>query len=149
MNSHARTIVGCAVAFFLPIAVHGQGRSGGVSAAVDAQGVRHRGSEYAGLAPWMKDVLKTLAPDYSYTERAYYHTGSGLFRLTLDLKTGSVTQVFVVKSTGFPALDSSALDALRRWRWKPGRWKEIDVPITFEVSRYKRGMYIGSSPAWR
>lgn len=137
------------MALFVPIAVHGEERPASLSAAVDAQGLRHRGNEYAGLAPWMKDVLKTVAPDYSYNERAHHQTGSGLFRLALDLETGSVTQVSIVKSTGFSALDSSAVGALRRWRWKPRRWKEIDVPITFELSRYKRGMYIGSSPAWR
>jgi len=129
--------------------VKGQGSSKRLSSAVDARGVRHRGSEYAGRLPWMNDVLTTVTPEYAYSERAQRHMGSGLFRLTLDLKTGTVKQVSVVKSTGAPALDDSAVDALRRWRWKPGRWQEIDMPITFSPSRTKRGLYIGGKPASR
>lgn len=116
------------------------------SSAVDAQGVRHRGSEYPpGDAPWLNDAVKIVQPDYSYRERSRYHQGSGLLRLTLDLKTGSVTKITVVKSTGFPALDQSAVYAFLRWRWKPGRWKEIDLPITFTLSRNRSGMSIGST----
>ena len=49
----------------------------------------------------------------------------------LDLKTGLVRNAIVVQSTGYKTLDNNALVALRRWHWKPGRWKEIDIPITF------------------
>jgi TonB family protein len=58
----------------------------------------------------------------------------GIFRLTLDLKTGAVTRVTIVKSTGFLTLDRAAMAAFRRWRWKPGKWKEIDMPIRFSLS---------------
>jgi TonB family protein len=83
----------------------------------------------------MNDTITAVAPNYPDSERARRHTGSGLLRLTLDLKTGSVIRVAVVKSTGFSALDYSAIDAFRRWRWKPGRWKEIDMTITFVLTR--------------
>jgi hypothetical protein len=23
--------------------------------------------------------------------------------------------------------------ALRQWRWKPGKWKEIDIPVSFTI----------------
>ena len=102
---------------------------------MDAQGVRHRGSDYVGRAPWIVDQIKTVAPQNPYAERKRHHTGSGSFRVTLDLNTGSVVKVTVVKSTGFPALDNSAANSFRRWRWKPGKWKEIELPVTF--TRYK------------
>jgi TonB family protein len=121
-------------------------RSKWLSSAVDAQGVRHRGSDYTGRAPWTVDQIKTVAPEYPYTERTRHHAGSGLFRVTLDLNTGSVAKVTVLTSTGSPALDNSAADALRRWRWKPGKWKEIDLPITFTMAPSARRLPPGASP---
>jgi TonB family protein len=129
----------CVAAFIASPVLHGQqlvfpSGSSAESAAVDAQGVRHRGSDYHGnRAPWLDDTIKTVTPDYPYEYRSRHHGGNGLFRTTLNVNTGSVTDVAVLKSTGFSMLDSCAIRALRKWRWKPGRWKEIDVPIAFEV----------------
>jgi TonB family protein len=121
-------------------------RSKWLSSAVDAQGVRHRGSDYTGRAPWTLDQIKTVAPEYPYAERTRHHAGSGLFRVTLDLSIGSVAKVTILTSTGSPALDNSAADALRRWRWKPGKWKEIDLPITFAMAAGARRLPPGASP---
>jgi TonB family protein len=81
----------------------------------------------------LEERVKTIAPQYPYGERARHHEGRGYFQLTLDPKTGLVTKVAVIKSTGFPVLDNSATSALRQWKWKRGRWKEIDMPVTFEI----------------
>ncbi|MFN2540936.1 MAG: energy transducer TonB, partial [Chthoniobacterales bacterium] len=70
----------------------------------------------------MDDVVASRKPEYSYEQRSRHHTGSGVLRLTLDLKTGSVTNVVVIQSTRVPALDRSAIEAFRHWRWKPGKW---------------------------
>jgi TonB family protein len=102
-----------------------------LSSTVDAKGVRHRGSDYDGLAPWMRDAIKTQRPKYHYELWARYIGGSGVIRVTLHLSTGAVSKVAMVLSTGVPALDSSAMEAFCQWQWKPGKWKEIDVPITF------------------
>jgi len=135
MNSRAITILSCAVAFLFPVSLQGQGRSTWLSAAVDAQGARHRGSEYVGRAPWINDAIKKVTPHYPFADGEYRNEGSGLLRLTLDLKTGSVSNVTVLKSTGHPELDRSAIDAFRRWLWKPGKWKEIEMPVTFAIVR--------------
>ena len=105
--------------------------------AIDAKGVRHTGPpRHPGiLAPWLQDRLKAVAPDYPYGDRAQHHTGTGRYRLQLDLKTGGVTRITIIKSTGFRTLDNGALVALRRWRWKPGRWREIEMPVTFRLER--------------
>jgi TonB family protein len=87
----------------------------------------------------MNDATKTVAPEYSYVARQRHIAGSGLFRLTLNLKTGTVSKVTVLQSTGAAMLDASAIEAFRRWQWKPGKWKEIDVPITFTM-RPGRGL---------
>jgi TonB family protein len=103
------------------------------SSAVDAKGVRHQASDYAGTAPWINDRVKFVAPEYPYSERLHRHEGQGIVQLTLDLKTGLVTTSTVIKSTGFSTLDNCAVSAFQRWTWKPGKWKEIDLPVTFRL----------------
>jgi len=118
-----------------------------LSSGVDAQGIRHHGSDYVRKrAPWMDDAIKTVAPRYPYEARARHQFGSGLVRVTLDLGTGLVAKVAVIKSTGSPVLDNSAADAFRQWRWKPGKWKEIDLPITFTMTSRPPRLSAGAKP---
>jgi TonB family protein len=117
----------------------------GESSAVDAKGVRHSASN-GKSAPWLDDRVKAVAPEYPYADRARHHTGTGRFRLELDLKTGVVNKVTVTKSTGFHTLDNRVIAALLHWRWKPGRWKEIDFPVEFKLGRPPRPLPSGSVP---
>jgi hypothetical protein len=98
------------------------GNTGIESSAVDAEGVRHRSGDYVGRksTPWLDDRVQAFAPDYPYADKRQHREGVGLFRLTLDVRTGVVTKVATLKPTG-----------LRRWRSKPGKWKEIDMPVIF------------------
>jgi TonB family protein len=106
-----------------------------ITAAVDAKGVWHQASEYHGRTPpWISDLAESIGPEYSPRDRLSRNQGSGLFRLKLDLRTGTVTNIAVIKAIGITTLDQSALAALRQWRWKPGKWKEVDIPITFGMS---------------
>jgi TonB family protein len=101
---------------------------------VDANEVRHLVSDYGeGRAPWDVDMLKFVRPDYPAEYRAQHIEGTGLFRITLDVKTGSVTNVTVLKSTGSPGLDACAGRAIRQWHWRPQRWREVDMPVTFTM----------------
>lgn len=116
-------------------ALHGREPGAPVGGAVDARGVRHVASEYHGkIPPWVSDIVHWIGPEYSDRDRRLYNQGTGLFRLTLDLKTGAVLNITAVRSTGTSSLDRSALVALRQWRWKPGKWKEVDIPVTFRMS---------------
>lgn len=104
------------------------------SVAVDVHGVTHSERLPAGTLPtWFKDCIRPIGPDYPYSARASGQTGVGRFRLRLDLKTGGVTQVTVIKSTGFQILDAAALAALRKWRWKPGKWQQVDIRVVFKL----------------
>lgn len=76
-----------------------------------------------------------VAPSYPYDERIQRHTGNGYFRVILDLKSGTVKMITVAKSTGYPALDNAAIVALRDWRWKPNRWKELEIPVFFRLDK--------------
>jgi TonB family protein len=57
-------------------------------------------------------------------------TGSGLVSLSVDPKTGTVTEAHMIKSTGHRVLDDSALQGFRRWRFKPGT-RKVKIPIDF------------------
>jgi len=116
----------------VPVILSQQLLSWWASSAVDAKGMRHQAKDYPkGHAPWMEDVTKQIAPEYSKLDQAHRVAGFGLYRVAVDLKTGSVKKVSVIQSTGVATLDASAIKALGQWLWKPGKWKEVSVPIAF------------------
>ena len=127
------------------VAVCGSASSADISsdvhnfAAIDAKGIRHEmhGTSHEGT-PWIKDQLAARGPNYPYLDRTLRHTGTGLFRITIDVQSGTVSNVTVLKSTGFKSLDSSTLASLRTWRWKPGTWKIVELPVTFTLVRQHR-----------
>jgi TonB family protein len=141
MNLRTRLLCSFMAVWLLQSRLQGQDSQAFLSpaegtSAVNAKGARHTEASRPGvLPPWLQDRTKSVAPDYPYSERAQHHVGIGHFRMQLDLKTGVVTRITVAKSTGFQALDSCAVAALRQWRWKPGRWREVDMPVTFRLGR--------------
>ena len=62
-------------------------------------------------------------------------TGSGVALLEVDETTGRVISATMEKSTGHKILDDAALEAFRRWRFKPGTVRKIRIPITFTHGR--------------
>jgi TonB family protein len=79
----------------------------------------------------MEDILYKVGPRYPMVYQRERIGGTGRFRMNIDFKTGKVTSVTVVRSTGNDGLDREAIYALRRWRFKPGKAREVEVPITF------------------
>ncbi len=124
--------------------LHGQGSSADFYAqsrntsAVDAKGVRRDGSAYKGAPPWLRDRISGPGPEYPLNERRMRHEGRTIVRLTLDLKTGRTVNASVLRPSGYPALDRAAIAALSRWTWRPGRWNEIDMPVTFRMGNASR-----------
>jgi TonB family protein len=99
------------------------------------------GQAVASLQP---DVsrLAIYAPQPKYPAKAREHHigGSGYFVIRIDRATGQVATVQVRRSTGNKLLDSSAVETLRRWRFKGGgalptrhepNYSKILVPVTF------------------
>jgi TonB family protein len=64
--------------------------------------------------------------------------GHGLFRLSFDSKTGRVTEVKVLNSTGYVILNELAAKALLQWRTRPGVISSLRVPITFLPAGFTR-----------
>jgi protein TonB len=82
----------------------------------------------------MKAII-TYAPRpfYPYEARRQRMMGSGVALLTVDRTSGTVTDVRMTQSCGNAILDNSTLDALRRWRFKPGNVTRIQVPVTYAL----------------
>jgi TonB family protein len=72
-------------------------------------------------------------PVYPYEARRRRLTGSGVALLTVDQTSGAVIDVMMAQSCGNDILDNSTLDALRRWRFRPGSVTKVQVPITYTL----------------
>lgn len=81
------------------------------------------------------DIITRPSLNYPYEDRRNYHRGRGLYRVILDPKTGWARNVTVIKSTGWTSLDNAALSGLRELRMRPGKWKQVDFPIEYTISR--------------
>ena len=80
--------------------------------------------------------LHNPAPAYPSISRRRGEEGTVLLEL-LVLADGSVTEVEIKESSGYPRLDKSALDAVKRWRYTPAKLGGVAIeywylqPITF------------------
>jgi TonB family protein len=102
------------------------------SSAVDVSGKRFRGSQYKGKPPWIEDILSSPII-YPYEARRFHQSGRVQLHIFLDPGRGTVTNALLAKASGSDVLDSAALSWIRKWKWKPGLWKEVQLPITFEM----------------
>src|SRR4051794_9406165 len=95
----SRVALAAVLLCFAAHAAAGQLPSVETSAGVDASGVHHTWTTDRGKpAPWQSDVTKLIPPDYPYVARRSKQEGSGLFRLEIELATGKVSKVVILKS---------------------------------------------------
>ena len=59
-------------------------------------------------------------------------SGTGRFRLSFD-PNGNVTNVQIIKSTGNPYFDQSAIKTFRQWKSAPSQGWQTTVPVTFQT----------------
>jgi TonB family protein len=78
----------------------------------------------------------TAAPGAPYPEEAQKTktTGSGVYELRID-KAGRISAVRIVKSSGSAVLDTAATTAFKKWRFKPGVFQSVRVPVSWSVNR--------------
>jgi TonB family protein len=72
-------------------------------------------------------------PVYPYEARRQRITGSGVALLMVDPTSGTVTDIVMAQRCGSAILDNATLDALRRWRFKPGCAVRVRVPLTYTL----------------
>jgi hypothetical protein len=104
----------------------------GTGYATDANGARHPNTEC------VRDALFVPSPRFplgNTSSQDWEHVtweqveSDGLYRLDIDLTTGRVTNVTIVKS-GTKQLNDLSILAFKLWRFKPGKWREIIIPTT-------------------
>jgi TonB family protein len=96
---------------------------------------------------WKRDVVNIEAPAYPAVAKRWHVQGAGRFRVSIDINTGRVTNVLILKSTGYGVLDGSAIRALKAWRWKLGKYGTYDVPVTFKLDpHWPAKPFPGASP---
>jgi protein TonB len=78
-------------------------------------------------------------PVYPSVARKMGHEGIVLLAAEI-LSDGRVGLLVVKRSSGFPTLDQSALNAVKKWKFTPARWMDrpvsawVDVPVKFTLS---------------
>ena len=99
-------------------------------------------------------------PQAVYSPRPVYRpewakqglTGKGVVLVTIDTKTGKVSGVRMLQSTGNKTLDGAALETYSQWRFKPGSVPQVKMPIEFTnrpqpqtskpIARERKGLYL-------
>ena len=76
----------------------------------------------------------TPLPKYPARARSPGVTGIGVCIVSVDPASGSVTGASMEQSTGDPTLDKSAVNAFRKWRFKPGTVSKVRIPIEFTMA---------------
>jgi TonB family protein len=80
-------------------------------------------------------VIEKHWPTYPLLARAYDFDGEGKYLLEINVETGNITSVSIVKSTAHRILDDAAIFALRRWRFRPHTVQKVMIPVNFNLSR--------------
>jgi TonB family protein len=80
------------------------------------------------------NTISAPRPEYPYEARRRHLTGTGVIAVSVNPVTGLVVDAQVERSIGSPILDNSALNAFRRWRFKPGNAARVRIPVTFDLN---------------
>lgn len=85
--------------------------------------------------------IKPERPPYPQVARQHGWEGTVVLRINIG-PDGNVKTVATQKSTGFDALDESATESVKRWRFHPAKDGEfsvsavVDLPIRFDLDEY-------------
>jgi TonB family protein len=78
-------------------------------------------------------LIKKVEPQYPIGFVIHGAKGRGVYRLTINPKSGLVDELKIVKSTGYRELNELAAKALLQWRFKPETPSPVEVPVEFEI----------------
>jgi TonB family protein len=86
-------------------------------------------------------LIKKVEPEYPPDVVMRHADGGGLFRLTINPRSGEVDEVKIVKSCGYKILNELAAKALLQWRFQPGSRGPVEVPVDFYVHGGSRRLH--------
>ena len=75
-------------------------------------------------------ALYAPKPEYPAEARLKHWTGAGIFELSVR-PDGTVSDVRVLKRTGHDVLDQEGVSTFLKWRFYPGRFTQVRVPLKF------------------
>ena len=78
-------------------------------------------------------LVKKIDPEYPPGIVLHGAKGKGVFRLTINPKSGLVDEVKIVKSCGYEDLNKLAAKALLQWTFQPGTHSPVEVPVEFDI----------------
>jgi TonB family protein len=80
----------------------------------------------------------TASPGAGYPDAAQKAqlSGSGFYELQIN-RAGVTTRVVILKSSGKPVLDQAAKSAFLKWRFKPGVFSRVRVPVSWSVKQVR------------
>ena len=78
-------------------------------------------------------LIKKVEPEYPIAISIHGAKGRGIYRLTINPKSGLVDELKIVKSTGYTDLNKLAAKALLQWQFKPGTPSPVEVPVEFDI----------------
>lgn len=88
------------------------------------------------------DYLELSSPDYPKIARAKGWEGTVILKALVE-KDGTCTNAVVEKSSGFKALDESAVQAVKQWKFSPARMGNTPyaslarIPVQFVLTGEK------------
>ncbi|MDO9508611.1 MAG: energy transducer TonB [Thermovirgaceae bacterium] len=80
------------------------------------------------------DVVKRVHPVYPLASRRRGEEGEVSLLASIGPR-GEVARVTVLESSGYTALDESALNAVRKWLFSPGTPEKLIVPVIFKLEQ--------------
>lgn len=80
------------------------------------------------------DIVKRIGPLYPLASRRRGEEGEVRLLVTLG-SDGSLVEVTVYSSSGYRALDGSAVSAVRKWIFAPGSPAKLIVPVIFKLEQ--------------
>ena len=80
---------------------------------------------------WASALLSK--PSLKYPHEAWRKgiSGRGICHLKINRQTGTVTQATMTRSTGSSILDAATVSQFRRYRFKPGTYSNVTLPINW------------------
>lgn len=78
-------------------------------------------------------LVKKIEPEYPMGFVIHGAKGRGIYRLTINPKSGLVDEVKIVKTTGYRELNELAAKALLQWQFQPGTHSPVEVPVDFDI----------------
>ena len=81
----------------------------------------------------IQNALASPGVPYPEEARKAKMTGSGLYELRIN-KAGTVAEVVILKSSRSAVLDNAAKGTFKKWRFKPGIFRSVRIPVSWSVN---------------